>query len=299
MRPAKPSDRFKWNKSSLIETDLYIKLYIAALNQFLSAEDKQSLFMISKLFTDGAAEVGRNRITLADFYFKRGEAYYDSASNNPLLRQVITNVYDRSKSFYHHRTGNADKAIALIHNTLRNNRELEEKGFKFLIFDRIQQYHNLSRVYFSLGESQKAFQILSGITCFLIAGKTDLLPDLNENFLQEYDDDLRKTRYFMLCQILFETTGHLQKVNNKEDFFNESGLYFTTVIQAAADYVIMIPEDKLMKKWLLTLADFYDKKYKKFYTRAKAFIDKEAPFYNGIPHQQLNTFFKFIPLIGR
>jgi len=295
MKGTNTSNRFKWNKSSLIETDLYIKLYIAALNQFLSPQDKQSLFMISKFFTDGAAEVGRNRFLLAEYYFKQGEIYYGNAGDNSLLKQVITNVYDRSKSFYYHRTGNSEKAIELINNTLLNNKLLEEKGFKFLVFDRIQQYLNLARVYFSLGDTQKAFELLIGITCFLIQGKTNLLPDLNENFLTEYDEELRKTKFSLLCQILFETTGHLQKIKDKEQFFSESIQYFSGVIEAANGYVIFLPEDKLLKKWILTLSYFYSEKYKKFNTKAKDYLKNEPPFYNGLPHRSLEIFLNLIP----
>jgi hypothetical protein len=292
---AKTLNKLKWNKSSLIETDLYIKLYIAALNQFLSAQEKQTLFMISKFFTDGAAEVGRNRTALAEYYFKIGESYYEIAESNALLKQVIANVYDRSKSFYYYKTGNTAKAIDLINHTLINNRLLEEKGFKFLVFDRIQQYHNLSRIYFSVGKINDGFKLLTGITCFLVQGSCDLIPELNENFIAEYDDDLCKTKFYMLSQILFETTEHLLSIKDAEEFLITSTQYFSGIFVAANNYLVLVPEDKLLKEWILILSDFYQKKIKRFKLQANEFIHKKPPFYNGLPHKYLNYCLNLVP----
>jgi hypothetical protein len=285
MKNYKPS-KYKWNKSSLIDTDIYLKLYIKSLTKNVSVADKQTLFMISKYFTDGAAEVGLNHFQLANYYFEVGEKYY-SEIKDAFVKQIIINVYDRSRSYYYYGLKAYDKAEQLIFNSLNNNEILEQKGFEFLIFDRVSLLHNLSKIYFSKNAIDDAYKILTAITCFLIQGKSEF-PMLNKNYIVSYDSDLSKIKHSLLCQILFETADYLTATN--EYFIAHNKKFFPHVIDSAKDFLVLIPEDKLLQTWILYLSNFYTNKYKLFISVASRFTKIEQDFYGGRPKKSLNNF---------
>src|SRR6266567_2096724 len=134
-------ERLKWNKSQLIDTNTYIKVYTETLCTLFPPAERHCLYMISKLFTDGVSEAERDRYESSAHFFARGEAYLEKIPDEAaLLKLLILNIYDRSKSYYYYRTGDIGQAMRLIHNTLRNNSVLEKDGFPFLIFDRVSQY---------------------------------------------------------------------------------------------------------------------------------------------------------------
>lgn len=285
MTKVKPvQSKLKWNKSSLIETDLYIRVYLAALNSLMTAEDKQTLFMVSKFFTDGAAETGRGNYRVADYNFRRGEAYYEAIdTEKEVLRRMINNVYHRSKSFYHYRQGDFDTAIRLVETTLQNSRILEKQGFGFLVFDRAQQYYNLSRIYFTQRNMEEGLTVLSGSISFLIQGRSKQLPDLNDHVMKEYSADLKRLRYLLLCQMLFDTAEQLMRTEDKETFLKNGKLFYAEVIEAAKGMLILAPEETGLKKWILLLKDFYAGKYTAFKSKATAYLEREPKFYGERP----------------
>ena len=288
------SARFKWNRSQLIETNTYVKVYTETLNKILPPDDRQTLFIVSKLFADGAAESGRRRLHMARYFFDRGEKYVAAIpAENAFLKQFLTNIYDRSKSFYHYRTGNIAEAIRLVHNAIDNNQALEANGFEFLVFDRVSQYHNLSKIYFGLQQPERAFEILSDAIGFLIAGRSQVLEDLNNNFVTEYTADLREMRYSLMAQLLFETTTNLQKETDKEAFLRDSAGFFQPILRSSQQFMVLEESETLLQKWLAVVALFYEQKPEQFKQAAEDFLESEPPFLRSVPQQLLRGFLSY------
>lgn len=286
--------KIRWNKQQLSETVQYIRVYISALKQLLPHEERQTLYMIAKIFTDATVEVNRQRFHVARYLFEKGERYMqDIPEKKSLLRFFLYNVYDRSKSLYYYRTGDSRQAISLISNTLHNNRMLEARGLSFLLFDRISQYHNLSKVYFSSGERLQALDVLSDCLIFLMTGRAMLLQDLNDHHIREYDADLTAMRYSLMCQLLFETTEKLQRENNAGIFWEQSSPFFKQVLEAAGRLIIRTPVEGTLKKWLLITELFYSKQFHAFSEAATLFVAHEPIFYQGTPLKLLVRFSEY------
>ena len=285
------SARFKWNRSQLIESNTYVKVFTETLNKLLAPDDRQTLFIISRFFADGAAESGRRRLRMAQYFFERGEKYTaDIPAEKIFLKGFLNNIYDRSKSFYYYRIGNPAEAIRLINNTLINNQVLEANGFAFLLFDRVSQYHNLAKIYFSLHQPQQAFEILSEIVCFLMVGRSDFLPHLNNNYLTIYTQDLINMRYSLLADILFETTSNLQKETDKEIFFQESKAFFLPILRLAPGLIILEDKEALLQNWLLLISLFYERKFHLFKKEAEAFLVHQPLSLRNASNQLLRGF---------
>ncbi|PJJ53151.1 hypothetical protein CLV45_3809 [Hymenobacter chitinivorans DSM 11115] len=284
------SAKMKWNRSQLIETNTYIKVYTEALNRILPAHDRQTLFIVSKLFADGAAESGGRRLHLARHLFERGEKYVAAIpAEKPVLKLFLSNIYDRSKSFYHYRTGNPTEAIQLVHNALVNNITLEANGFEFLVFDRVSQYHNLAKVYFGLQQPERGFEILSDSICFLMTGRARVLTDLNRNYLGVYNADLIQMRYSLLALILCETLTNLQKGTDAESFVRDSEAFMTPILAAAPEFVLHEPQEEFLQQWLLVVQLFYQRQYSRFREAAAAFLATAPSCLRNVPHELLES----------
>ncbi|UOQ72922.1 hypothetical protein [Hymenobacter cellulosilyticus] len=228
---------------------------------------------------------------MARHLFERGEKYVAAIpAEKSLLRLFLSNIYDRSKSFYHYRTGNPTEAIRLVHNALSNNITLEANGLEFLVFDRVSQYHNLAKVYFGLQQPERGFEILSDAICFLMTGHANVLTDLNRNYLSAYTADLIQMRYSLLALMLCETLTNLQKGADAEAFVRDSEGFITPILQAAPDFVLQEPQEEFLQKWLLVVRLFYQKRYADFRVAAEAFLASEPSCLRNVPHQLLESF---------
>ncbi|WP_100338048.1 hypothetical protein [Hymenobacter chitinivorans] len=210
-------------------------------------------------------------------------------AEKPVLKLFLSNIYDRSKSFYHYRTGNPTEAIQLVHNALVNNITLEANGFEFLVFDRVSQYHNLAKVYFGLQQPERGFEILSDSICFLMTGRARVLTDLNRNYLGVYNADLIQMRYSLLALILCETLTNLQKGTDAESFVRDSEAFMTPILAAAPEFVLHEPQEEFLQQWLLVVQLFYQRQYSRFREAAAAFLATAPSCLRNVPHELLES----------
>jgi len=287
-------ERLKWNKSQLIDTNTYIKVYTETLCRLFTPADRHRLYMISKLFTDGVSEAERDRYESSAHFFARGEAYLEKIPDeSALLKLLILNIYDRSKSYYYYRTGDIGQAMRLIQNTLRNNRVLEKEGFPFLIFDRVSQYHNLSKLYFSLKERGKAMEILRQMVNFLALGESSLLEGADPAYLFSQEGYILEIRYSLLCQLLFETSGQLLKMKEEGPdgvFDAESRPFFSALLRSPGVMHFPPAQADPLIDWLRVVAVFYTGEVAAFCRSAEIYLQKGDSFYRNIPREQMKLF---------
>lgn len=254
----------------------------------MTVAEKHTLFMVSKFFTDGSAEVGRGNFGIARYYFERGEAYLSSVpEEQEILRRMILNVYHRSKSFYHYRLGAFDEAIRLIEETMVNNRYLERNGFDFLIYDRVQQYYNLSRIFFARGEAAYGLELLAESTRFLMIGQSETLPDLNDYAVLQPSDDIRRLRFSLLCQILFETTEVLREGKDIKGFLTGGEAFFERIFIASPLMRLDYADEGALRKWLLALESLF-RQPARFPAKVMSFNKTAMNFYGGRPAKILH-----------
>lgn len=193
--------RLKWNKNTLLDTSSYFIAYMNSLKEHLSVDDRQEFYMIAKYFTDGV-EHARYNLRLSKYYFERGEYYKRKIpANNILLKKIVGNSYDRSKSYFYFKSGNYAMAVKRIHNTLKINHQIRDL-FPVLIFDSISQYLNLIKIYISQNNTEQANFILSELADFLLFGENSLevFSHCNEIILNEKWNSFR---LFFTNEIVF------------------------------------------------------------------------------------------------
>lgn len=274
----------KWNRNQLIDTNAYIRLFLNAVNDHLDGAEKRTLFMISRFYTFGSASVGERNFRLAAHYFEKGLKYFDEIpEEQAMLRNLLVNIYDRSRSFYYHRLGEYDKAIELIENTLSNNKALEKEGLSFLVFDRIQQYQNYARVLFSKGEPGKAMDMLASSVIFLINQKITKIPELEEHYLVDYSDEEKALRTQLLMDMLPGTAQEL--LLKKSDTEIDPMVFFEPIFNELENFPLFLNEDEFMRRWLVILRIYLTEKTPHFLQEADDYKFHIPAFASGKPHQ--------------
>lgn len=274
----------KWNRNQLIDTNQYIRLFLSAVDEHLSGNEKRTLFMISRFYTFGAAAVGERNMHLADHFFKRGQQYFDQIPEEcVLMKKLLINIHDRSRSFFFHRKGEFDKATELIENVLGINRELEELGLPFLLFDRVQQYQNYAKVLFSRGDINEGLTMLAGATSFLISKKSELLPSLEANYLTDYGKEHKIIRTQLMLDILLETSENLLLKN--ESNVDQIAFFFDPVLQHFDEYVVYSNLDEYLRRWLMVIKVYLTDTEAPFLREADNFKFNIPSFAKGRPHE--------------
>jgi hypothetical protein len=253
------AEKLRWNTNQTLETNTYIRCYSDALDRHMDPATRQEFFMISKFLTDGTVALSKNQISLAAYHFEKAERYIRQIDpTRETLLKFIANVYGRSKSFHYYKLNDHAAAIRLIEETQTATEALEAKeGLAFLVLDRVSQYHNMARLFFSLGLEEKGFHQLSACICFLMTGHSDVLSDLNRNYIKEYDGPFIEMKSSLLQQLLTETILSLQKEPSAELFRKESASFLEPIFQRTEKFVKHSDTDEQVHDWLSIARVFY------------------------------------------
>lgn len=194
-------DRLQWHKNSLIERSGYVLFYMNSLRDHVPTEDRQTLYIIAKYFTD-AVEYARTNIPAAEYFFEIGEKYHcEIPEDKVLLRKLIYNSYDRAKSYYYFKIKDYERAIGRIEHTLQINADLKEK-FPILVFDSISHYQNLLKVLVFQDRKEEANKILFEVVKFLLTGNTEL-KTLENSFSIVNDKTFHDFKQYFLNEFIF------------------------------------------------------------------------------------------------
>jgi hypothetical protein len=194
-------NRLTWHKNSLIERSGYVFFYMNSLKNHLPVNDRQTLYIIAKYFTD-AVEFAKINISACDYFFQTGEYYHRQIpKENFLLNKLIFNSYDRATSYYYFKIKEYDKATERINHTLEINASIKEI-FPVLIFDSISHYQNLLKVLMFQKKKEDANTLIYEIVKFLLTGKTELKA-LKNCYNTANGPDFKDFKQFFLNEFIF------------------------------------------------------------------------------------------------
>lgn len=255
-------NRLQWHKNSLIEKSGYVLYYMNSLKNHLTVEERQTLYMISKFFTDGV-ESARANIALAEYFFTIGEHYQKKVPvDNVLLTQLIWNSYDRAKSYYYFKIKNYDMAVERINNTLEINKNIKDK-FPIIIFDSISHYKNILKVLVFKEEIDEANNMIFELVNFLISGKTSLF-SIKDCYETIEGDEYQEFRFFFLNDLIFNymflNSDFKDSKSKLITFFNSNKELFSRYLPLYHFLEIYLSENIESQK-----IDFFEATYDKYF----------------------------------
>ncbi len=286
--------KIRWNKSQLIESDTYIKVFVKSLSRDFSASERQEVYYISKLYVDGTVEIANAHFKSAEFYFNKADTYLNRINDGTIKKKLLENIRDRSKSLFCYRRKDYKQAIDLINHALKTNKELEAEGFQFMIFDRASQYHNLAKIYFSQNLIEEGLAVLKGVLTFLITLQSNEYIDSAKNLSETLDEEEYSMRSSLICLLFYETIGNFQKQKSFELFVEKSYPFFKHIFDASENFHLHTKADACIKEWITTVGFFYDEDFKKFTKESMQYLRSNYLFYGNIPNDLLYRYLNYL-----
>ncbi|MGO4289252.1 hypothetical protein [Chitinophaga sp. RAB17] len=236
----------------------------------LTPEDKHTLYPLNSWFMKGLNYSKSGSMELAKYYFEQGERYEQSLAKDTLLWQAVQNEYLPKKAYYLYKTGERDSAEKMLHEVMLNMQAMELQGFEYLVFGRIQQYHNLVRMYFAYGQTDEAIGLASEVVAYLLSGHSDKLTDLNVP-LAQHPEEYDVFKYLFICQVLFETLNVMIAFLKVPQLTIKVKGLLEIILPAAKQYQPYSDDAQLIKQTILLFESFYAGNYQLFCEEADLF----------------------------
>ena len=133
-------------KNTLIKKEDYF--FNNFLPEIRSSFDRESVlyvcFLIKK-YNLALEELRKNNFSAADHYFSEIESIISDDQSVPNL--IVTTMANNVLAYKAYKLGDREEVINLLINSLEIDCVLEEKGFAFMHFHKIQTLHNIARTY--------------------------------------------------------------------------------------------------------------------------------------------------------
>ncbi len=232
------------NKSFLKNTLLKNEDYF--FNNFLpdikNSLDRQSVlyvcFLIKK-YNLALEELRKNNFSSAENYFSEIKSIISDEQSNSNL--IVTTIANNVLAYKAYKFGDREEVFNLLINSLEIDCILEEKGFAFMHFHKIQTLHNIARTYLrenltsGVNISLELMKYLSSKTgdfrlgkFIFLQEKNNLSPELcRELFLQVFND------------LIFH---FVKNDDNKELYFLEIYQRNLNTVQQKENYLHLIEE---------------------------------------------------------
>jgi Tetratricopeptide repeat len=187
------------------ENDLYSYLWATSFAQYAKNETNWRILYMCRFYNLGLVEARLGNLKMAGFYFTHADSYIPTLS----LRQeaecrFLKTMRLPALAYLYHKQGKPEKAKLYLKNAIQNDQLLENTGFPFFLFHRIQQYQNECRIQVSQRELPVALQRIATMIDFFIMGESDC-PLLKDVKLDLNDEHICGLRSGMLLQLVEET----------------------------------------------------------------------------------------------
>ncbi len=158
--------------------------------------------------------------------FEEGEKRLANEKKGSDLNAVLSDCLYPKKAYLYYKLKRMSLARLLTYKSIITNQGLKiSRGFSFLVFIQIQQYHNLARIFFAESKPKDGIQLSYRLIWFLLTKESAGVKYLDkiEHPVQEEESQLRCA---MTYQVLFELLRVLAKMKNDVALYVKSLIVF-------------------------------------------------------------------------
>lgn len=158
--------------------------------------------------------------------FEAGEKRLANEKKGSDLNDVLSDCLYPKKAYLYYKLKRMSLARLLTYKSIITNQGLKiSRGFSFLVFIQIQQYHNLARIFFAESKPKDGIQLSYRLIWFLLTKESAGVKYLDKiaHPVQEEESQLRCA---MTYQVLFELLRVLAKMKNDVALYVKSLIVF-------------------------------------------------------------------------
>lgn len=162
--------------------------------------------------------------------FDEGEQTLENEKKGTDLSAVLMDTLYPKKAYLYYKLKRMSLARLLTYKSILTNEGLKiSRGYNFLVFIQIQQYHNIARIFFAESKLKDGIQLSYRLIWFLLTKESAGVKYLDkiEHPVQEEESQLRCA---MTYQVLFELLGVLARMKNNVALYLKSLIVFLNEI---------------------------------------------------------------------
>lgn len=195
-------------------------LLTTVIGRKLDEDGRKVLSAISSNYERALTEARKNDLELSGAYIADAEQAHAEFASDSLTSRLLGLHALPVKAYYFYKKYDYQLAEQLLMESIAGSSPLIEQGFFMVECHRVQQLHNLARMYFKRKQFEHAGWIISEALNYLAQEK---IPEVGANWSIEA---LRQTPYSlrsdMVLQLALETAGELLPPTQQHDTFHQS-----------------------------------------------------------------------------
>lgn len=166
----------------------------------------------------------------SEFTFREGVKFKNSFQE-PIDRALLDVFELPAVSYWHYKKNEYQQAELLLWQAIENDFFLEKNGFPILSGHRIQQLHNIARIYFKVGDFDKGCKVIQSALTFLVKG---VIPNFSGKWSYEDIENgmPNNLKSVMFWQLASETLSFIHKYKS-QDF----SIYFKKAFDGLDDFI--------------------------------------------------------------
>ncbi|MEN2435892.1 hypothetical protein AAH994_10795 [Weeksellaceae bacterium A-14] len=252
-------------KNAELFTNVYMREFVNDENDGL--KEKYNSFENSSF--KGFMMAKNSQFIESSIEFEKIEStiFQDDIRSDFLL--VLQDTVYPKKAYLYYKQGKINLAKYLTYKSILINQYLKiEKKTQLPTFIQIQQYHNLSRIYFKNESFSKGLQLSCKILLFLFTGKSVGLKYLDDYaLLDKVEESTLKCN--MIYQVLFDVIQILNKSRNQN-----AKLIFTRFLYEVQPFFITTSDEEKILFDVLMVVAIYSQDISRFRMERENIVEK-------------------------
>lgn len=256
--------------TSMIGEHVFANLITHLIDAEYTINDRKGLYFIIEKYEQGLIEARKNHIGLAKQIFTEADSLLGSFTEK---QQFILNAFSLpAKAYLCYKTNQYNEALNYLTQTAQIDDLLEQKGFPQLHFHRLQQLHNITRIYFKQGNFEKGAKLVSELLQQMMFTQSSSIPG---SWAQEHPEQSPKElRSAMFYQAMYEMVYNcLQQSKHKQPFgqaLHQIAFSGMTAFNASTT------DEQTLRNWIWIKEQFAKQDLEIFASSALAFIKRHS-----------------------
>jgi hypothetical protein len=272
---------------------IWYELFTAMVTKKINGEKAKKLNFITNRYNQMISEARKNKLHLAKQLLKEVESiprvYFNEEEN-----LFLNSFAFPANAYLKYKQSMFEEALTGLFDTLKMDELLEDYGYDLLQYHRVQQLHNICRIYFRTGHFEKAVFSSNELLRYLMLNEqpTSFPGSWKINLLDLAPAQFRSA---MIFQVLEEAHFNSIIMSNK-NFASQMEIH-SRLFSNLDNFIPQTKDDESIKMWLSIKSLLYLEDYNNFMSNSITFLLNEPNKYDSLKHSMVKDILYVLSLI--